>query len=245
MKTAGLPSSRSHFGDDVPPRSASRPPARGRCSPIRRVAGRDELGRAVAVTLAVLDVTIGIGRKLGGAYALVALAVLFVQLLVLGETPRQLFPGTTDPALRLSLSTALFLVLAQGWDVPGQQLARDWARLRAHLPRGAGNLALRQRSAALAGIKPVVARLAALLDLGVAVSNKAGALAAFGSLACLGLHLATGTTLRAMYPGAVDPTLSLAADLGVDVLVLGWWSTSVAQIDALWRRVRTPSAADR
>ena len=47
-----------------------------------------------------------------------------------------------------------------------------------------------------------------------------------------------GISIREMYPKAIDPTVSLLADLGVDFLVLGWWATSFEQIKDFWRRFR-------
>ena len=221
MKTAGL----FLRGDDL-----SRAPS-WLDAPLRRAVKRD-----AGFALALLDVTIGVGRKLGGFCALVALAVMFARVFLLGETPRQLYPDAADPALRMTFATLTCLVLAQGWDFAPARIAADWVRLRAYLPSMPAAAPL--PALPMQGAVRLARRCAALLNAGVAASNKAGALGAFASLGWLGLRVASGTSLRALYPGAPDPALSLAADLAVDLLVLGWWSTSFAEIVAPWRRFR-------
>ncbi len=205
---------------------------------------RRKLVRIAGFKIALLDFTIGLARKVAGFGALLALGWMFLSLLILDESLRQVFPGAADPALRATLYMAVFLVLAQGWDIPTPQLVGYWRTLRAYLPvreRSAGGHRPRRIVPLIDAVEPVVAHLGRFTDLVVAVSNKLGALAVLGSLFYLAERLwLAGVSLREMYPTATDPTVSLLADLGVDLLVLGWWATSFEQIGAFWRSFRYP-----
>ena len=209
------------------------------------------LARFVNLKLGLLDLVIALGRKVGGFCALLLLGWLYLRMLVLGRSPHQIYPDAADPDLRQTLWVALFLIMAQGWDIPTDRIVEHWALVKAHWP-GRRRMeqapprsrpAARQRwhaawRAAEPAIMPVIVWLERFMDLSVAVANKVGALAVLAYLAVLAWEGLSGVTARAMYPDAADPVVSLLADICVYVVVLGWWATPLEQIVEFWRRLR-------
>ncbi len=200
------------------------------------------LPRGVDVVLALLDVAIAVGRKAGGFCALLALGWLYLRLLVLGGSARSLFPGASDPALHQTLWTALLLIMAQGWDIPLDEIAAHWTRLRGRrAPSRQGRASPRPRTGLARLAERVVKRLGRFMDLAVALANKIGALAVLVTLGVLAARVLAGATARDLYPDAADPGASMLADVCVSLVVLGWWATPFEQIARFWRRLRDPA----
>ncbi len=201
------------------------------------------LPRGVAVVFALLDFVIAVGRKLGGFCALLMLGWLYLRILAFGESARAMYPGANDPDLHLTLWTALLLIMAQGWDIPLDEIAAHWARfgrwdakkpLRARPPP-------RPATGLVRLVARVVKHLGRFMDLAVALANKLGALAVLGYLGFLVARILAGDTARDLYPNAADPGASLLADFCVSLVVLGWWATPFEQIVTFWRRLRQPA----
>lgn len=197
--------------------------------------------------LAALDFAIALGRKVGGFCALLTLGWIYFRLLVLGQTLHQLYPNAPDPDLRQTLWVALFLIMAQGWDIPTDRIAGHWMDLKALLAPSSAAPARRRRPAKgrsafarlRAPFEPMVVHLGRFMDLCVALANKVGALAVLGYLAYLAWQFGVmGVTARRLYPAAHDPSVSLLADICVYVVVLGWWAMPFEQIVLFWRRLR-------
>ncbi len=214
---------------------------------------RRRLLRLAGFKLSLLDFAIGVGRKAGGFCALLALGWIYFRLLVLGESVHQVHPSAADPDLRQTLWVALLLIMAQGWDIPTDQLAVYWARLHAHLPGRSGRPRGDRSSRARAGLlttsgtlvkpwklaEPVIIRLGRFMDVCVAIANKVGAFAVLCYLLFLAADfIFAGATVRGLYPAAADPWVSFLADLCVYVVVLGWWAMPFEQIAIFWRRLR-------
>ena len=213
---------------------------------------RERLLWLAGLKLSVIDLFIALARKVAGFCALLTLGWIYFRILVLGASLHQVYPTSPDPDLRHALWVALLLVLAQGWDIPTEQLAEHWKRLRSHVVRpdtissdfawnddGAlssdcGELGLVSRL-----IEPVVIHLGRFMDLCVAVANKVGAFAIFIYLLFLAEQFGcAGETVRKLYPTAQDPAVSFLVDMCVYIVVLGWWATPVEQIRLFWRRLR-------
>ena len=223
--------------------------------------------RLAGLKIDLVDFTIALGRKVGGFCALLLLGWLYFRLLVLGQSPHQIYPDAADPDLRQTLWVALFLIMAQGWDIPTDQIIEHWTRARARWPRRSSappegrtgsrptsrprgrrtlpHAAVRAAELVVARLELVAAWLERLMDLCVAIANKVGALAALVYLIVLAERTLSGVTARAMYPPAADPVTSLLADICVYVVVLGWWATPFEQIATYWRRLRGKRADDR
>ena len=225
-----------------PPLVLAKFPVLGLPRPSRRAA----LG-TLGFTLCLLDFGIGLGRKVAGFVALLTLGAIYFRMLVLGQSMPEVFSGSPDPELRDALYTALLLILAQGWDIPTDQLAIYWARLHARLPARPASMrvgampqgVVRPWQASRGMIEPLVVRCGRIMDLWVAIANKVGALAVLGHLGVLALQLEwSGLTLRELYPTAADPEVSLLADICVYAVVLSWWAMPFEQIGIFWRRLR-------
>lgn len=213
---------------------------------------RRALFRLASLKLSLLDFIIALGRKIAAFCALLTLGWIYFRLLALGQTPHQVYPDAADPELRHTLWVALFLIMAQGWDIPTDEILRHWAHMLSHLPAGGGrsrgaHRRLPQRLVAPGlrawrMIEPMIAWLGRFMDLCVAIANKVGALAVLFYLVYLTEQLWwAGVPLRQMYPTAADPMVSLLADLCVYVVVLGWWAMPFERIGIFWRRLRGPA----
>ena len=210
--------------------------------------------RAGGFSLALLDLGIGTARKVAGFCALLALGWLYFRELALGESLHAIFPGAPDPDLRETLWVAVLLIMAQGWDIPTDPIARHFEKVAQRLPnlsRAAPRLAASTSGMVgrLVGppariIEPVVVRLGRFMDLCVAVANKLGAFAVLVYLLYFAWRLMLGgETVRSLYPRAADPRVDFLADLCVYVVVLAWWATPFEQIAFFWQRLRKPGGA--
>ncbi len=210
--------------------------------------GSRKAGRAVAAAarfkLDLLDFVVALARKVGGFCALLTLGWIYFRELALGQSLQEIFPGAADPDLRQTMWVALFLIMAQGWDIPVDEIAVYVSRLRTRFPqaasaRRAAREPLLRPAAAWRMIEPVVTRLGRFMDLCVAIANKVGALAVMIFLCVLAKQLWwDGMSLRQMYPTATDPMVSLLADLCVYVVVLGWWAMPMEQVRIFWHRLK-------
>ncbi len=211
----------------------------------RVVPGRGRAVQLGRITLHLLDFVIALGRKVGGFCALLALGWIYFRFLVLGHGFARIHSGAPDADLRQTMWVALLLIMAQGWDIPTDQIVAHWRDMRACLPPPrwakptAAPAGRPQRRAPLAFAAPVVVHLGRFMDLCVAIANKVGAFAVLLNLLFLAEQFAfAGANVRAMYPTAVDPTVSFLADVSVYVVVLGWWAMPFEQIAIFWRRLR-------
>ncbi len=211
----------------------------------------DAAMRLVAFKLGLLDLVIALGRKVGGFCGLLLLGWLYVRLLVLGHSPHRIYPDAADPDLRQTLWVALFLIMAQGWDIPTDTIIEHWVAVKARWPTNQrakrvpspSSPAARRRwhvvwRAAGPTVVPIITWLERFMDLCVAIANKVGALGVLVYLTFLAWEGLCGVTARAMYPDAADPVVSLLADVCVYVVVLGWWATPLEQIALFWRSLR-------
>lgn len=232
--------------------------ARGAPRYLARASGSDKARRSLVggggLAIDLLDFVVALARKVGGFCALLTLGWIYFRQLALGESLHQIFPGASDPDLRQTMYVALFLIMAQGWDIPVDEIVVYGSRLRARLPASATPSPGARRHPLLAilvpaaeaswrTVEPVVARLGCFMDLCVAIANKVGALAVLAFLVILAKQVWwDGSSVQQMYPGAADPTISLLADLCVYVVVLGWWAMPMRQIRIFWHRLREVSA---